>query len=175
MLPRFVHFYFIKIINLMIKISLPVSLSKSLIAGRPRFRAPHGQADGTNGIHGKTHQGTARQVLLDNGTRTGERQLLVHPHASTKAAPRATEGARTGKGRYITFVCLTTLSTWHFFFVQMCPILKARMMQTGTLMVGYQPDDRRPNFFRNIISSAAVTEEDVDFLLNEMDRLGHDL
>ncbi|KAL1512520.1 hypothetical protein ABEB36_002102 [Hypothenemus hampei] len=58
---------------------------------------------------------------------------------------------------------------------KMCPVLKARMMQAGTLMVGYQPDDRRPNFFRNIISSAAVTEKDVDFLLSEMDRLGHDL
>ena len=58
---------------------------------------------------------------------------------------------------------------------QICPILKGRMMQAGTLMVGYQPDDRRPNFFRNIISSAAVTEADVDFLLAEMDRLGHDL
>ncbi|KYN22051.1 Glutamate decarboxylase [Trachymyrmex cornetzi] len=58
---------------------------------------------------------------------------------------------------------------------EICPILKGRMMQAGTLMVGYQPDDRRPNFFRNIISSAAVTEADVDFLLAEMDRLGHDL
>jgi len=38
------------------------------------------------------------------------------------------------------------------------------MMQAGTLMVGYQPDDRRPNFFRSIISSAAVTEKDVDFV-----------
>ncbi|XP_015515885.1 glutamate decarboxylase isoform X1 [Neodiprion virginianus] len=56
-----------------------------------------------------------------------------------------------------------------------CPVLKDRMMKAGTLMVGYQPDDRRPNFFRNIISSAAVTEADVDFLLTEMDRLGHDL
>lgn len=58
---------------------------------------------------------------------------------------------------------------------QICPILKARMMQSGTLMVGYQPDDRRPNFFRSIISSAAVTKDDVDFMLNEMDRLGEDL
>ncbi|XP_058794076.1 glutamate decarboxylase isoform X3 [Phymastichus coffea] len=58
---------------------------------------------------------------------------------------------------------------------QICPILKGRMMEAGTLMVGYQPDDRRPNFFRNIISSAAVTEADIDFLLAEMDRLGHDL
>lgn len=49
------------------------------------------------------------------------------------------------------------------------------MMQAGTLMVGYQPDDRRPNFFRSIISSAAVFEKDVDFMLNEIDRLGQDL
>ncbi|KAF5274780.1 hypothetical protein FQR65_LT00363 [Abscondita terminalis] len=58
---------------------------------------------------------------------------------------------------------------------KLTPILKGRMMQAGTLMVGYQPDDRRPNFFRNIISSAAVTEKDVDFLLDELDRLGHNL
>ncbi|KAJ1519611.1 hypothetical protein ONE63_004885 [Megalurothrips usitatus] len=58
---------------------------------------------------------------------------------------------------------------------QIAPILKSRMMQSGTLMVGYQPLDHRPNFFRNIISSAAVTQADVDFLLSEMDRLGHDL
>jgi hypothetical protein len=59
--------------------------------------------------------------------------------------------------------------------LQITPILKGRMMTAGTLMVGYQPDDVRPNFFRNIISSAAVVEADVDFLLAELDRLGHDL
>nr|XP_023028284.1 glutamate decarboxylase [Leptinotarsa decemlineata] len=58
---------------------------------------------------------------------------------------------------------------------EMCPRLKAKMMEEGTLMTGYQPDDRRPNFYRNIISSAAVTEADIDFLLNEMDRLGQDM
>jgi glutamate decarboxylase len=58
---------------------------------------------------------------------------------------------------------------------KICPVIKSRMMQAGTLMVGYQPDDRRPNFFRSIISSAAVTEVDVDFMLAEIDRLGEDL
>lgn len=48
-------------------------------------------------------------------------------------------------------------------------------MEAGTMMVGYQPDDKRPNFFRSIFSSAAVTKSDVDFMLSEMDRLGHDL
>ncbi|KAF4532054.1 hypothetical protein B566_EDAN016126 [Ephemera danica] len=58
---------------------------------------------------------------------------------------------------------------------QITPILKGRMMEAGTIMVGYQPLDDTPNFFRNIISNAAVNEEDVDFLLAELDRLGHDL
>ncbi|CAA9995024.1 unnamed protein product [Nesidiocoris tenuis] len=58
---------------------------------------------------------------------------------------------------------------------KICPILKARMMEAGTMMVGYQPDDKRPNFFRSIFSSAAVQKDDVDFMLNEMDRLGQDL
>ncbi|CAD7082451.1 unnamed protein product [Hermetia illucens] len=58
---------------------------------------------------------------------------------------------------------------------KICPIIKSRMMQKGSLMVGYQPDDRRPNFFRSIISSAAVTEKDVDFMLDEIHRLGDDL
>ncbi|XP_046398410.1 glutamate decarboxylase [Ischnura elegans] len=55
------------------------------------------------------------------------------------------------------------------------PVLKGRMMQAGTLMVGYQPLDDTPNFFRNIISNPGVKESDVDHLIAEMDRLGHDL
>lgn len=61
------------------------------------------------------------------------------------------------------------------FDLQICPELKGRMMQSGTLMVGYQPDDRRPNFFRSIISNGAVKKEDIDFMLDELDRLGQDL
>jgi glutamate decarboxylase len=58
---------------------------------------------------------------------------------------------------------------------QICPVLKGKMMQTGSLMVGYQPDDRRPNFFRSIISNGAVKKEDIDFMLEELDNLGKDL
>ncbi|XP_060848269.1 glutamate decarboxylase isoform X1 [Rhopalosiphum padi] len=58
---------------------------------------------------------------------------------------------------------------------QITPVLKGKMMEVGTLMVGYQPLNEIPNFFRNIISSAAVTKADVDFLLSELDRLGQDL
>ncbi|KAH9420767.1 glutamate decarboxylase gad1 [Dermatophagoides pteronyssinus] len=55
------------------------------------------------------------------------------------------------------------------------PILKARMMHKGTLMISYQPLGDIPNFFRNIISNSGVQKKDVDFLLDELDRLGHDL
>ena len=53
--------------------------------------------------------------------------------------------------------------------------LKRKMMMAGTLMVSYQPLGDIPNFFRSIISNQATREEDIDFMLEEMDRLGHDL
>lgn len=49
------------------------------------------------------------------------------------------------------------------------------MMYEGTLMIGYQPLGRTPNFFRSIISNSAVRESDIDFMLAELDRLGADL
>ena len=55
------------------------------------------------------------------------------------------------------------------------PILKGRMMTAGSFMIGYQPMDEYPNFFRNIISSQAVKKEDIDFMVEELDRLGYDL
>jgi glutamate decarboxylase len=58
---------------------------------------------------------------------------------------------------------------------KLCPIIKSRMMRAGTLMVGYQRDGIVPNFFRSIISQSAITEQDIDFMLCEIDRLGQDL
>ena len=49
------------------------------------------------------------------------------------------------------------------------------MMMAGTLMVSYQPLGDTPNFFRSILSNPATREEDIDFMLEEMDRLGEDL
>lgn len=62
---------------------------------------------------------------------------------------------------------------------QLTATLKGRMMNNGTLMIGYQPIDlpsmKIPNFFRSIISNAGVQEKDIDYMLDELDRLGHDL
>jgi len=54
-------------------------------------------------------------------------------------------------------------------------IIKGRMMKCGSMMISYQPLGELPNFFRSIISNQAQTEEDIDFMLAELDRLGHDL
>ena len=62
-----------------------------------------------------------------------------------------------------------------FEYLKITPILKARMMNKGSLMIGYQPVGEIPNFFRNIISNPGVQKKDVDYLLDELDRLGHDL
>jgi len=53
--------------------------------------------------------------------------------------------------------------------------LKSIMMEAGTLMVSYQPLGELPNFFRSIISNVASREEDIDFMLSEMERLGKHL
>ena len=42
-------------------------------------------------------------------------------------------------------------------------------------MIGYQPLDEAVNFFRCVISNPAVSEEDIDFIVKEIERLGKDL
>jgi len=49
------------------------------------------------------------------------------------------------------------------------------MMECGTTMVGYQPQGEKVNFFRMVVSNAAVTRSDIDFLIDEIERLALDL
>uniref|UniRef100_A0AC35TM17 Glutamate decarboxylase n=1 Tax=Rhabditophanes sp. KR3021 TaxID=114890 RepID=A0AC35TM17_9BILA len=58
---------------------------------------------------------------------------------------------------------------------KIAPKIKGQMMERGTTMVGYQPDHKRPNFFRLIINNQAITEEDLDFLIKEIIDIGIDL
>jgi len=58
---------------------------------------------------------------------------------------------------------------------EIAPTIKKKMMMKGTLMIGYQPLDDKPNFFRMIFSNQATKEEDVYFLLDEIEKLGCDL
>ncbi|KAK3725736.1 hypothetical protein RRG08_012818 [Elysia crispata] len=58
---------------------------------------------------------------------------------------------------------------------KVAPILKAKMMEAGSLMVQYQPLGKLPNLFRVAVSNPALNRKDLDFLLEEMDNLGHDI
>ncbi|KAK1893540.1 Cysteine sulfinic acid decarboxylase [Dissostichus eleginoides] len=55
------------------------------------------------------------------------------------------------------------------------PVIKERMIKRGTMMVGYQPLGDKVNFFRMIVLSTLVSKEDMDFFLDEIERLGNDL
>ena len=58
---------------------------------------------------------------------------------------------------------------------QVAPVIKERMMKCGSLMIGYNPDGNLVNFFRMVISNFGTQAEDMDFLIEEIDRLGRDL
>ena len=59
--------------------------------------------------------------------------------------------------------------------MQVAPKIKQRMVEQGTLLIGYQPDGDRVNFFRMVVSNTAATTQDMDFVVSEIQRLGHDL
>jgi hypothetical protein len=53
--------------------------------------------------------------------------------------------------------------------------LKAAMVANGTMMISYQPLRNFPNFFRMVTVSPTANEADMDFVLDELDRLGNGL
>ncbi|XP_041459026.1 glutamate decarboxylase 1-like isoform X1 [Lytechinus variegatus] len=58
---------------------------------------------------------------------------------------------------------------------KVAPEIKAMMMNKGTVMVGYQPLGSKVNFFRMIVNNTASTKSDIDFMLDEIERLGKPL
>lgn len=58
---------------------------------------------------------------------------------------------------------------------KVAPVVKERMMKKGSMMIGYQTHQDKPNFFRMVIISPQVSREDVDFVLDEIHNLGKDL
>lgn len=49
------------------------------------------------------------------------------------------------------------------------------MLIAGTIMIAYQPLDKHPNFFRIVLSNPITEFNDMDFVLDEIHRLGKDL
>ncbi|XP_071541227.1 cysteine sulfinic acid decarboxylase-like isoform X2 [Panulirus ornatus] len=67
---------------------------------------------------------------------------------------------------------------WWVKLAKVAPALKARMVRQGTLMIGYQPiaSKNLVNFFRMVTTCTPTpTHADMDFVLDEIERLGADL
>jgi len=67
---------------------------------------------------------------------------------------------------------------WNTKIDQVAPKIKEKMMKQGTLMVAYQPLPSKgiKNFFRMVLHCVPEpTQEDVIFVLDEIERLGKDL
>lgn len=67
---------------------------------------------------------------------------------------------------YITCYCMS---------LKVAPKIKEGMTKAGTMLIGYQPDEEHVNFFRMIITNLEILKSDMDFVINEIDRLGKDL
>lgn len=59
---------------------------------------------------------------------------------------------------------------------KVCPAIKSRLVvEEGTVMINYQPltCKRLPNFFRMVITCVPdMSEENLEFVINEIDRVG---
>ncbi|XP_039272903.2 cysteine sulfinic acid decarboxylase-like [Styela clava] len=58
---------------------------------------------------------------------------------------------------------------------KVAPIIKERMVERGSMLIGYQPLGDKPNFFRMVVMNEKVEHNDMDFVLDEIERLGADL
>uniref|UniRef100_A0A8D8V678 Acidic amino acid decarboxylase GADL1 n=1 Tax=Cacopsylla melanoneura TaxID=428564 RepID=A0A8D8V678_9HEMI len=67
------------------------------------------------------------------------------------------------------------LKFWFMWKAKVAPKIKERMMKTGSMMITYQPIHDLPNFFRLVLQNSALDHSDMDFFIEEIERLGHDL
>lgn len=61
---------------------------------------------------------------------------------------------------------------------KVAPLIKKRMMETGSLMIGYQPlsSKRLPNFFRlSITCFPERSKQDMDYIIQQIEVLAKDI
>ncbi|CAL1538573.1 unnamed protein product [Lymnaea stagnalis] len=70
---------------------------------------------------------------------------------------------------------LDETAEWWDNLSKVAPLIKQRMTEQGTLLIGYQPDGDLVNFFRMVVVNHKVTEQEMDFVISEIERLGKDI
>lgn len=54
-------------------------------------------------------------------------------------------------------------------------MIKERMVRAGTMLITYQTLRDMPNFFRLVLQNSGLTEADMKFFVDEIERLAMDL
>ncbi|KOC67911.1 Glutamate decarboxylase-like protein 1 [Habropoda laboriosa] len=60
-------------------------------------------------------------------------------------------------------------------FQKIGPAVKERMVKKGSMLITYQPQRELPNFFRLVLQNSGLTEADMRFFAEEIERLASDL
>ncbi|XP_058447486.1 cysteine sulfinic acid decarboxylase [Malaya genurostris] len=58
---------------------------------------------------------------------------------------------------------------------KVAPKVKERMMREGSMMITYQPIHDKPNFFRLVLQNSSLDKSDMNYIIDEIERLGSDL
>ncbi|EFN89498.1 cysteine sulfinic acid decarboxylase [Harpegnathos saltator] len=58
---------------------------------------------------------------------------------------------------------------------KVAPMIKERMVRAGTMLMTYQPLRGTPNFFRLVLQNSGLSEIDMQFFVEEIERLAADL
>ena len=58
---------------------------------------------------------------------------------------------------------------------RLAPLVKERMVRNGSMLVTYQPIRGLPNFFRLVLQNSSLTEDDMRYFVEEIERLSNDL
>ncbi|CAB0036100.1 unnamed protein product [Trichogramma brassicae] len=58
---------------------------------------------------------------------------------------------------------------------KIAPIVKSRMVKEGSMLITYQPIRGQANFFRLVLQNSGLTEDDMLFIVQEIERLSKDL
>jgi len=72
---------------------------------------------------------------------------------------------------------LLKISIFDFQFdsLQIAPMIKERMVRAGTMLITYQTLRDMPNFFRLVLQNSGLTEADIKFFVEEIERFAADL
>ncbi|XP_015524065.1 cysteine sulfinic acid decarboxylase [Neodiprion pinetum] len=91
-------------------------------------------------------------------------KLLVEPECTNVCFWYVPPSKRHLKGEELTLA-----------LQKIAPLIKEKMVRKGSMLITYQPLREHPNFFRLVLQNSGVTESDVMFFIEEIERLSYKL